>query len=254
MKLAHRYVVGYVYARTHSQTGGLFQIWLVKRFGTTLSLQPILLGLIFLSRRLWIEGSVLLGTAIALALVLEVYTARKTTTRRNTLSAITQDSINRFTGAATDVNRAYLNGQDTIEETGTRMRESMASVLDMMSITLAVSPAQFQGPVPLRTCDDYSLATRALKERSGTETIDDLTATETAARTHPDAPPHLPLLSFTEHADDMAGVLYTPELIAPSPIIWLPNDSAGIARSEAADLRKYHDLRTTIDVRDTHLK
>jgi len=82
-----------------------------------------------------------------------------------------------------------------------------------------------------------------------TETLDDLTATERAARTHPDAPPHLPPLSFTDHAEDMAGILYAPELIAPPPIIWLPNDSAGVARSEAYDLQKYHDLQVTLDVR-----
>jgi len=110
----------------------------------------------------------------------------------------------------------------------------MASVLDMMSLTLAVepSPSQQRGPVPLQT-----------------ETLDDLTATERAARTHPDAPPHLPPLSFTDHAEDMAGILYAPELIAPPPIIWLPNDSAGVARSEAYDLEKYHGLRATLDVR-----
>jgi hypothetical protein len=82
-----------------------------------------------------------------------------------------------------------------------------------------------------------------------TDTLDDLTATERAARTHPDAPPHLPPLAFTDHAEDMAGILYAPELIAPPPIIWLPNDSAGVARSEAYDLEKYHGLRATLDVR-----
>ena len=82
-----------------------------------------------------------------------------------------------------------------------------------------------------------------------TESLDDLTATERAARTHPDAPPHLPALPFGDHADEMAGILYAPELLAPPPIIWLPNDSAGIAKSEAYDLQRYHGLKATIDVR-----
>ena len=81
-----------------------------------------------------------------------------------------------------------------------------------------------------------------------TETLDDLTATERAARTHPDAPPHLPPLPFADHAEEMAGILYPPELIAPPPIIWLPNDAAGVARSEAVDLQKYHDLQVTLDI------
>ena len=256
--LAHRYLVGYVYARTHSQTGGLLQLWLVKRLGTILSLQPILLGLIFFSRKLWIEGIVLVATATCSALFIEVYTSQKTRIRRRkSLSAITQDSLDRFKETATSANRTYLDGQETTGDTsgqGTRIRESMASVLDMMSITLAVSPAQFQGAVPLRMSNERFLSILFNNSELGTETIDDLTATERAARTHPDAPPHLPPLAFTEHADDMAGVLYAPELIAPPPIIWLPNDSAGIAQSEAADLRKYHDLRATIDAREPMTK
>lgn len=82
-----------------------------------------------------------------------------------------------------------------------------------------------------------------------TETLDDLTATDRAARTHPDAPPHIPALRFTDHAEDMASILYAPELIAPPPIIWLPNDVAGIARSEAFDLQQYHALQVTLDVK-----
>ena len=84
-----------------------------------------------------------------------------------------------------------------------------------------------------------------------TDTLDDLTATERAARTHPDAAPHLPPLPFADHAEEMSGILYAPELIAPPPIIWLPNDSAGVARSEAVDLQKYHDLQVTLDVHAT---
>ena len=38
----------------------------------------------------------------------------------------------------------------------------------------------------------------------------------------------------------MAGVLYAPELLAPPPVIWLPNDVGGIGRSEAYDLQRYH--------------
>ena len=34
-------------------------------------------------------------------------------------------------------------------------------------------------------------------------------------------------------------------------MIWLPNDSAGIARSEAYDLQHYHHLATVMDVRTT---
>jgi calcium permeable stress-gated cation channel len=47
----------------------------------------------------------------------------------------------------------------------------------------------------------------------------------------------------------MAGILYAPELLAPPPVIWLPNDVGGIGRSEAYDLQRYHNLQVTLDVR-----
>ncbi|KII94048.1 hypothetical protein PLICRDRAFT_101453 [Plicaturopsis crispa FD-325 SS-3] len=239
--IAHRYLVGYVYGRTHSQTGGLLQIWLLQRFGTLLALQPLLLGLIFLSRRLWIEGGILAGVAFAVVVFVEGYCNHKTSLPgRRSLSHVTQDSLMTFTEAACPETRSFIDEERTSLVTSSQgpsgrvRRGSMASVLEMMSLTLAVmpSPSQVRGPVPLRT-----------------ETLDDLTATERAARTHPDAPPHLPSLSFSDHAEEMAGILYAPELIAPPPIIWLPNDSAGVARSEAYDLQKYHDLQVTLDVR-----
>ncbi|KAF7326857.1 MPN domain-containing protein [Mycena venus] len=239
--VAHRFLVGYVYARTHSQTGGLLQIWLLRRFGTLLSLQPILLGLIFLSREFWIEGGVLCGTGLFVILFIEIYVIAKTRQPgRGSLSPITRDSLDAFRKTARPpmAKRRTVDDESTSMVSSARMghrtRGSMASVLEMMSVTLAVMPPRRpeQVALPLKT-----------------ETLDDLTATERAARTHPDAPPHLPPLSFTDHAREMASILYAPELIAPPPIIWLPNDAAGVARSEAVDLQKYHDLQVTLDVK-----
>ncbi|KAG6873836.1 hypothetical protein C0995_010448 [Termitomyces sp. Mi166 len=237
---AHRYLIAYVYGRTHSRTGGLLQIWLIKRFGTLVSLQPILLGLMFLSREFWIEGGVLAGAGAVVIIFIEAYTAWKTgLPGRRSLSPITRNSLKMFESTARDTSRHVIDSDASTSNGSSsgrnpRLRGSMASVLEMMSVTLAVMPSNtnHRGPVPLQT-----------------ETLDDLTATERAARTHPDAPPHLPPLAFTDHAEDMAGILYAPELIAPPPIIWLPNDSAGVARSEALDLQRYHDLTATLDVR-----
>ncbi|KAJ3879447.1 hypothetical protein F5051DRAFT_402847 [Lentinula edodes] len=234
--IAHRFLIGYVYARTLAQTGGLLQLWLLRRFATLLAFQPILLGLIFLSRRFWIEGGILVGTGCAVILFVETFAIWKTRTPgRSSLSPITNDSLDTFRSTARVSKRTSVDEASTgTGAPGGRTRGSMASVLEMMSLTLAVMPSSSitRSPVPLQT-----------------ETLDDLTATERAARTNPDAPPLLPPLPFTDHAEEMAGILYAPELIAPPPIIWLPNDSAGVARSEAVDLQKYHDLVVTLDVR-----
>ena len=222
-----------------------------------LSFQPILLGLIFLTRQFWIEGGVLIGTGWFVIVFVELYTSWKTRLPgRKSLSPITQNSLETFANAE----RQFVeNDTGTINDSsppGTRTRGSMASVLEMMSTTLAVTPSSFNftGVVPLRmffflnVCSVCQLLTFIFTNVE-TETLDDLTATERAARTHPEAPPHLPPLGFTDHAKDMAGILYAPELIAPPPIIWLPNDSAGVSRSEANDLEKYHNLPVTLDVR-----
>ncbi|OJA12346.1 hypothetical protein AZE42_02784 [Rhizopogon vesiculosus] len=235
--VAHRYLVGYVYARTLSQTGGLLQIWLLKRLGTLLALQPLLLGLILLSRQLWLEGGILLGIAIVVVAIVEVHTMRKT--RLANLQALpesTQESLRVFRGALKPDGHADTDDEShniIITRGNRRTRGSMASVLEMMSLTLAVmpSPSRHRDQLPLQT-----------------ETLDDLTATERAARTNPDAPPHLPPLSFADHAEDISSILYAPELLAPQPIIWLPNDTAGVAKTEAIDLRRYHDIEVTLDV------
>lgn len=153
--VAHRFLVGYVYARTHSQTGGLLQIWFLRRFGTALSFQPILLGLIFLTRQLWILGGVLIATGLFVIVFMESYTSWKTRLPgRKSLSPITQNSLETF---ATAAHRYLENDTSTINDSsapGTRTRGSMASVLEMMSTTLAVMPSSsnFKGIVPLRMC------------------------------------------------------------------------------------------------------
>ncbi|RDX50995.1 hypothetical protein OH76DRAFT_1507025 [Lentinus brumalis] len=236
--IAHRFLIGYVYGRTHSQTGGLLQIWLLRRLGTILAFQPLVLGLIFLSRRLWAEGGVLCAAALFVVIVVEGFCNWRTKIPgRSSLSPITQDSLSTFEKNAKPARPRDLDEESTSLVSSARIsraRGSFASVLEMMSLTLAVtpSPSENRGPVPLET-----------------ETLDDLTATERAARTNPDAPPHLPPLSFADHAEEMAGVLYAPELLAPPPMIWLPNDVGGIGRSEATDLQRYHNLPVTLDVR-----
>ncbi|KAI0639520.1 hypothetical protein C8Q77DRAFT_1043851 [Trametes polyzona] len=245
--IAHRFLVGYVYGRTLSQTGGLLHIWLLRRLGTVLAFQPLLLGLIFLSRRIWIEGGILCGAAFLVVLIVESFCSWRTRLPgRRALSPIAQDSLATFERTARPGKRRDVDEESTSlvsSARNTRARGSFASVLEMMSLTLAVTPSasETRGPVPL--------GKHPFTPRVETENLDDLTATERAARTNPDAPPHLPPLPFADHAEEMAGVLYAPELLAPPPMIWLPNDVGGIGRSEAYDLQRYHNLPVTLDVR-----
>jgi hypothetical protein len=72
-------------------------------------------------------------------------------------------------------------------------------------------------------------------------------STERAAHTYPGAAPTIP---STDHAAETAGLLYPPELLMPPPMIWLPHDHSGIARSEAYDLGRYHELEAVLDPGD----
>ncbi|KAJ1310485.1 hypothetical protein OPQ81_007218 [Rhizoctonia solani] len=241
--VAYRYLVGYVWSRTDApSTGGVLQLWLLRRFATLLALQPILLGLILLSRRLWVLAGVLFGAAFVIIIIVEGYCGYKSRNppERN-FSPVVRDSLATFQRS---VQGSRSKRRLTIEEDGTSLvsspmqrggvaRGSIASVLEMMSITLNVMP------LPNRSKDVVPVET---------EDIDDLVSTERAAHTYPGAAPMIPSM---DHAVETAGLLYPPELLAPPPMIWLPNDRSGIARSEAYDLGRYHDLDTVLDPGDS---
>ena len=153
---AHRFLVGYVYGRTKSPTGGLLQLFMLRRFALLLALQPLVLGLILLSRRLWPEAGALLGTSLVIALFVELFCSFKMRQPGiRSLNPITRNSLETFKAAARPVRRRNVDEESislVSSDKNTRSRGSMASVLEMMSITLAVipSPSQMRGPVPLR--------------------------------------------------------------------------------------------------------
>lgn len=155
--LAHRFLIGYVYGRTRSQTGGLVQIWLLKRFASLLALQPVLLGLILLSRRLWPEGITLVATGGFIVVFVEVYSYfKERLPGQAALSPVSQHALEAFRKTARP-NRLAVLGTETPSVVssgrGTRTRGSFASVLEMMSTTLAVAPSHYRqhGLVPIRT-------------------------------------------------------------------------------------------------------
>lgn len=157
--VANRFLVGYVYGRVGvGQTGGLLHIWMMRRFGTLLMLQPFLLGLVLLSRRFWSLGGVLIGSAVVVVVAWEMYTLRKTRVPGYaSLDTASKDGLDRFKRTA----RAKGERASKDEE-GARLvspaspgsrrpRGSMASsIMNMLSFALAVTPSgQRRGPVPL---------------------------------------------------------------------------------------------------------
>jgi hypothetical protein len=149
--VAYRYLVGYVWSRTNAPSnGGLLQLWLLRRFATLLALQPLLMALIFLTRRLWALAGVLLGAAVLIIAIVEGYCGYKSRTppKRN-FSPVVRDSLATFQRS---ISGNKSKRRLTIEEDGTSLvsspmerggipRGSIASVLEMMSITLNVMPS-----------------------------------------------------------------------------------------------------------------
>src|SRR5258708_26622700 len=89
--IAHRFLVGYVFGRTDSsQTGGLLQLWVLRRFATLLALQPLLVGLLLLSRELWVLGGIMIAVAFLIICLVEGYASwRLRKPGRRSLSAVT---------------------------------------------------------------------------------------------------------------------------------------------------------------------
>lgn len=96
-----------------------------------------------------------MGAGAGVIIFVEAYTSLKTRLPgRSSLSPITQDSLRTFEITAKtrshiieEENKSHMSSTRTPQG-----RNSMASVLDMMSVTLAVMPSAstHRGPVPLR--------------------------------------------------------------------------------------------------------
>lgn len=168
--VAYRYLVGYVWSRTDApSTGGLLQLWLLRRFATLLALQPLLMGLIFLTRRLWALSGVLLGAALLIVVVVESYCGwRSRAPSERNFSPVVRDSLATFRRSVrgTRNRRPMALDEDATslvsspQERSGVPRRSIASVLDMMSITLNVMPSlnRERDVVPIGECYDRRVA------------------------------------------------------------------------------------------------
>ena len=112
-----------------------------------------------MTRRLFIEGGILVGLGAFSILLVEAFAHWKTRLPgRKSLSTVTLTALDKFQEkAALDVKATETEGASLVTSAPPRTRSrrgSMASVLDMMSFTLAVMPTphQSRGAVPLGEC------------------------------------------------------------------------------------------------------
>ncbi|WRT65103.1 uncharacterized protein IL334_002045 [Kwoniella shivajii] len=223
--IANRYMIEHVFVDSSScHPGTVLALWSIRRFGWTLSLQPLLYGLIVISRNEWAIGCVSIGVAVITLVLSELLTVlRFPPPKRKYLSGTTRKALDELTRS--------MGHQFTSKE-----RDSRQSDLSLLNRVTALLPGYSRlpsnCPIPLPT-----------------NIIDDLSSSEKASYTNPrfiNSDIQIPNRFFYE--SDVRGLIYPPEMIVPVPVIWLPSDRGGnIAQAEANELARYHGLVAVVD-------
>jgi hypothetical protein len=215
---------------------------IIRTLAWGLCLQPVLFGLVLLSRREWAIGGTSLGLGAVIVMLCEGFMAskrprRKTTPRSADMLRDLRSAMQHRppTSSGSTVPSSNLDSNATPPAPRSRRVSNVSTILEMINSLLPSVSRLPVRPLPLAS-----------------ERIDDLSSTERAARALPNVstPHHLPSFAFADSPEETVGMLYPPELLAPVPVIWLPDDKSGVGRLEAADLAKYHNLSASIGAGD----
>ncbi|WWC59119.1 uncharacterized protein I303_101667 [Kwoniella dejecticola CBS 10117] len=260
--VANRYMVEHVFVDTSSGYPGiLLSLWTVRRFGWTLAIQPALYGLILMSRNEWTLGGIGVGVSVITLMLSEGLTVlRYHDKRRRDLDGGTRKALDdlsnsmrnpkstsRNLGGSNSV--ADVNGNENENEQIRRSRQSDLSLLNRVQALLpGYSRLPIDCPIPLAI-----------------DKIDDMVYTERASYLKPefrnryhdhDQDENISGMEngyryryqyFTENANYTKGLIYPPEMVVPTPVIWLPRDEGGLGENEVVELGRYHRLIAIVD-------
>lgn len=222
----------YVTCNTDGETGAQTAIWALRICTHLVAISPILLGLVILSRRQWVIGAVSIATGIAILLFVEGLPRLR---RRKTASASREQAVAFYNALMAWTPDAQLTAKN--QDTARGRRRSNATIFELITALHPRSepPTARDGQLPLPS-----------------DAIDDLINPRLAAWANPlaERPPELPPLDEVESTNTLnaSRTMYPPSLVAPSPVIWLPDDKNGIGRLEASDLVRHHQLDAMVDV------
>ncbi|OCF59137.1 hypothetical protein L486_03638 [Kwoniella mangroviensis CBS 10435] len=231
--IANRYMIEHVFVDSSAgYTGTVLALWHVRRFGWVLKFQPLLYGLILLSRNEWEIGGVSIGVAIITVLLSEGLTVlRFKDKRRKDLNGNTRKALDELSSSM----------RDTKKDDGNRNeRNSRQSDLSLLNRVTALLPGY--GRLP----DHFPLPIP-------TERMDDLLQTERCSNLKPTSRSGQTAEGyqyFTENLNSIKGLIYPLEMLIPIPVIWLPRDQNGIAQGEMIELGRYHNLLAIVDQPD----
>jgi hypothetical protein len=195
-----------------------------------LALQPLVYGLIVLSRREWEIGGVSIGVAVVTVVISELVTVglhrgptrrKLSTPTKNALATISAEM--RQPPNPTQLSRPVSGSSSLV----LRPRQATSSMLRRLTTLLpGLSRLPLDCALPLPT-----------------ETIHDLESTVLASQTRPD-------LKDEEHVhpqDVNRGLIYPPEMTCQVPVVWLPHDRHGVAGTEVSDMASHHGLEAIVD-------
>lgn len=229
--LAGRYFSSFVACNIDGETGAMAAIWTLRVCACLVAIAPILLGLVVLGHRQWNVGAISIAIGIAILLIMEGLPR----IRRRKIHLETQKHATAFHQALTE----WAPEAQTItdQEVSRDRRRSNATIFELLASLHPEPNTSISSDLPLPLPSDA---------------IDDLVSPHVAAWANPlaERPPILPPIEGAESSlnANASKTMYPPSLLAPPPIIWLPDDKNGIGRLEASDLIRYHQLDVMVDV------
>lgn len=234
-----------IYGSLRSQdTNGAYSATLLHTAAALLVLQPTLLALVFLSRRLWGFAAACFVFAILLIILFALY-RRRQRKRAGEVSKETRESLAAFERGACDGSFADEDEARSVSRSSLIGRRSMASILgesqreeescngadafallaELMN-TISTTPNHPRPPLPLET-----------------EVVDPYVSAMRAARMHAGARPNLPPLSFDAATLKSDETMYPPSLVSQHPWIILPDDP--LSREEMREMEEFWGIQAT---------
>ncbi|WVQ68925.1 uncharacterized protein L199_007134 [Kwoniella botswanensis] len=231
--IANRYMIEHVFVDSSAgYTGTVLALWSVRRFGRVLGFQPLLYGLILLSRNEWAIGGVSIGVAVITVLLSEGLTVLRFKEKmRKDLNGNTRKALDELSSSMQDTKK------DDGNRNGRNSRQSDLSLLNRVTALLpgfGRLPDHFPLPIPTERMDDSIQTERCSYHKP-------------ASRSGQTAEGHQ---YFTENLNSIKGLIYPLEMLIPIPVIWLPHDENGIAQGEMIELGRYHNLSAIVDQPD----
>lgn len=237
--IAVRYLVTFVsldHAPARSAHNAELAMWTIRRIGWCLAIQPLLFGLINLSRREWAIGGVALGVAVLAVVLVEVLIGRKERKRsRCALSGPARLALERLERTMAQATTAQR------DRTSHSRQPSNSSLLLRISTLLpgySRLPADCPMPYESARIDDEfrtELAARSIISATAGEAIDDGRAEVPG--------------TFYDATRANRGLVYPREMLVPGVVVWLPRVQGADRR--AAELEEGYELPVVLDSEDS---